>query len=81
LIASLKNAIGASDRDSRPPEAGPSEVVIRQKLAGEATFMTPERHYRRRDGAALVLEIHSRATLDAAGRIVGIGSFPEMGHR
>jgi PAS domain S-box-containing protein len=58
-----------------PEEREKSQEMVRQKLVGESAFTATEREYLRRDGATVVLEIHARAILDAAGRIVGIRSF------
>jgi PAS domain S-box-containing protein len=52
-----------------------SQEVIRKWMAGEYAFTTSEREFRRHDGATVILEIHSRAIRNAAGHIIGVGSF------
>jgi PAS domain S-box-containing protein len=57
-----------------PEEQMRSQEVIRQMVAA-GSASTAEREYHRRDGAKLILEIHSRVIRNGAGRPIGIGSF------
>lgn len=58
-----------------PTERGQSREWMRKMISGEEVTAVFERNYTRRDGAALVLEIHPRIIRDSTGHPIGIRSF------
>ena len=58
-----------------PEERDKSREVVRRMVTSGQAEPPFERQYTRRDGAALVLEVHPKLIRDAAGRIAGIRSF------
>jgi PAS domain S-box-containing protein len=58
-----------------PEERDKSREVVRRMVSSGQAEAPFERQYARRDGAALVLEVHPKLIRDAAGRVAGIRSF------
>ena len=52
-----------------------SEQSVKRRMAGQLSLAPFERGYTRRDGAQLILEIHTKLVHDAAGEVIGLRSF------
>ena len=59
----------------KPEEREQSHEIVRKKMAGEYPTKCVELEYTRRDGAPLILEIHSNPIRNASQEIVGIRTF------